>query len=114
MRILFANEPRAYREAFADAFRSLRPHAQVVTLEPEGLEAEVLRLRPDVVVCSRTTPAIRAATRSWMEVRVEGELLILRTSHTGRSYDTNPGLETLLAFLDRTEKDTRSHRANAS
>lgn len=114
MRILLANEPRAYREAFADAFRSLRPHAQVVTLEPEALEAEALRLRPDVVVCSRTTPAIRAATRSWMEVRIEGELLILRTSHTGRSYDTNPGLETLLAFLDRTEKDSRSHRANAS
>lgn len=110
MRILLANEPRSYREAFADAFRALRPHVEVITVEPEALEEVVLRLSPDLVVCSRTTPAIRAATDSWMEVRVEGELLVMRTSDTDRSNDPNPGLETLLAFVDRSDGDARSGR----
>ena len=107
MRILLANEPRSYREAFADALRGLRSHAEVVTVDPEALEEEALRLSPDLVVCSRTTPAIRAAAGSWMEVRVEGELLVVRTSDTDRSNDPNPGLETLLAFVDQSEGGAR-------
>jgi len=114
MRILLANEPRSYRETFADTFRALRPNVEVITVEPDALEEATLRLRPDVVVCSRTTPAIRAATRSWMEVRVEGELLIVRTSDPGRSPAPNPGLESLLAFVDRNEEEARIRRANAS
>ena len=105
MRILLANEPRSYREAFADAFRALRPHVEAITVDPEALEEEMLRLRPDVVVCSHTTPAIRAAG-SWIEVRVEDELLTLRTSGTDRS--NNPDLETLLAFVDRSDGEARN------
>ena len=106
MRILLANEPRSYREAFADAFRALRPHVEAITVDPEALEEEMLRLSPDVVVCSHTTPAIRAATSSWIEVRVEDELLILRTSGADRS--NNPGLETLLAFVDQSDGEARN------
>ncbi len=115
MRILLANEPRSYREAFADAFRALRPHVEVITVEPEAIEEEVLRLRPDVVVCSRTTPAIRTAASSWMEVLVENEALLVRTSETGQFYDLNPGFETLLAFVDRSEKaqSTRHRRVRS-
>jgi hypothetical protein len=114
MRILLANEPRSYREAFADAFRALRPHFEVITLEPDALEDATLHLRPDVVVCSRTTPAIRAAAGAWMEVRVEEELLIVRTSDTGRTPAPNAGLESMLAFVDRREEEARIRRANAS
>lgn len=114
MRILLANEPRSYREAFADALRVLRPHFEVLTLEPDALEEATVRLRPDVVVCSRITRAIRTATHAWMEIRVEGELLIVRTSDTGRSPAPNPGLESLLAFVDRSEEQARIRRADAS
>ena len=114
MRLLLANEPRSYREAFADAFRALRPHFEVITLEPDALEDATLHLRPDVVVCSRITPVIRTAARSWIEVRLEGELLIVRTSDTGRSPASNPGLESMLAFVDRREEEARIRRANAS
>jgi Helix-turn-helix domain len=113
MRILLANEPRSYREAFADALRVLRPHFEVITLQPDALEEATQRLRPDVVVCSRTNRAIRSATQSWMEIRVEGELLIVRTSDTGRFPAPNPGLESLLEFVDRCE-EIRIRRANAS
>lgn len=108
MRILLANEPRSYREAFADAFRTLRPHVEAITVAPEALEEEMVRLHPDIVVCSRTTPAIKAATGSWIEVRVEDELLILRTSGTDGSNDPNPGLEALLDFVDRSDGEARS------
>ena len=114
MRILLANEPRSYREAFADAFRALRPQFEVITLEPDALKEAALRLHPDVVVCSRITPAIRTATRSWLEVRVEGELLIVSTSDADRSPAPNPGLESMLAFVDRREEEARIRRANAS
>lgn len=58
MRVPPANEPRSCREVFADAPRSLRPHVGVITIEPGDLEGEAPRLRPDVVVCSRITPAL--------------------------------------------------------
>jgi CheY-like chemotaxis protein len=63
VRVLVANEPRSYREAFAFAFRTLRPHVEAIVVEPEALEREALRLRPDLVVCDRVTPAVAAITR---------------------------------------------------
>jgi hypothetical protein len=59
MRILLANEPRSHREVFAGALRALRPHLEVITVKPDALEGEAPRLRPDAVVCSRITPALR-------------------------------------------------------
>jgi hypothetical protein len=107
MRILLANEPRSHREVFAGALRALRPHAEVITVKPDALEGEAPRLRPDAVVCSRVTPALRTATGRWMEVRLEGGTLLVRASDTGRTYDRNPGLEILLSFVDRGEVQAR-------
>ncbi len=89
MRVLLANEPCSCREVFARAFRALRTHVEVITVEPDALEGEAPRLRPDVA-CSHITPALRSDTyRSW------------------RPY---PGLETLLAFVDRNESNLEDHR----
>lgn len=110
MRILLANEPRSYRQVFAGALRALRPHVEVITVEPNAVEEEAPRLRPDAVVCSRTTPALRSAVGVWMEVRLEDGTLLVSTSDTGRSKDPNPGLETLLDFVDRSEEARRAGR----
>lgn len=107
MRVLLANEPRSYREIFAGAFRALRPHVEVITAEPGALEEAASRLHPDAVVCSNATPALRTAIEVWMEVRLEDGTLRVRASDTGRSQDTNPGLQTLLAFVDRSEGEAR-------
>jgi hypothetical protein len=107
MRVLLANEPRSYREIFAGAFRVLRPHVEVITAEPEALEEVAARLHPDAVVCSNTTPALRTAIGAWMEVRLEDGVLRVLASDTGRSMDPNPGLEALLAFVDRSEEEAR-------
>lgn len=107
MRVLLTNEPRSYREIFAGAFRALRPHVEVITAEPEAVEEATSRLHPDAVVCSNATPALQTAIDAWMEVRLEDGTLRVRASDTGGSQDTNPGLQTLLAFVDRSEVKAR-------
>ena len=110
MRILMANEPRSHREVFAGALRVLRPHVEVITVMPDALESEAPRLRPDAVVSSRITPALRTATGHWMEVRLEDGMLRIRTSDAGRSRDPDPGLDVLLQFVDRGEEQIRTAR----
>jgi hypothetical protein len=103
MRILMANEPRSHREVFAGALRALRPHVEVITVEPDALEGEAPRLRPDAVVCSRITPALRAAAGRWMEVCLEDRKLRVRSSDAGSCRNPDPGLDVLLQFVDRGE-----------
>jgi hypothetical protein len=110
MRILMANEPRSHREVFAGALRVLRPQVEVITVRPDALEGEAPRLRPDAVVCSRITPALRTAAGRWMEVRLEDGTLQIRTSDAGRSHDPDPGLDVLLQFVDRGEAQLRTAR----
>jgi len=111
MRVLLANEPRSYRQVFAGALRALRPHVEVITVEPNSVGEEASRIHPDAVMCSHTTPALRSAVGVWMEVRLEDGTLLVRTSDMGLSRDPNPGLETLLDFVDRSEEARKAGRA---
>lgn len=45
MRVLLANEPRAYREALVGALWELRPAIEVIEIPPEALAEAVERLR---------------------------------------------------------------------
>lgn len=49
---------------------------------------------------------MRTAIDAWMEVRLEDGTL--RASDTGGFQDTNPGLQTLLAFVNRCEEEAQS------
>lgn len=72
-RVVVANDPRSYREAIAGVFRSLRPDVEVLVIEPVALDARVEDLSPDLVICSRLTPAVRRGARKWVELYPEGE-----------------------------------------
>jgi hypothetical protein len=65
-RIVVANEPRSYREAMAVAWQVLRPEVEVILAEPRDLDAEVARLDPQLVLCSRLTEGLRAGSRAWV------------------------------------------------
>lgn len=105
MRVLVANEPRSYRETFGRVFRVLRPNVETIVVEPENLEREVLRLEPDVVICDRVTPVVAATVRSWAELRVEYETLVVSSnSRALRDYSREIDLDHLLAFIDENEK----------
>lgn len=77
MRILLANEPRSYRDAFASALHILRPHHEVLTVEPGDLDQEARRLRPHLVMCEHATPNVRSVAGFWIVVRVEDETLVV-------------------------------------
>lgn len=71
-RVLFANEPRSYRETIAAVVRDLGPAgAEVFVVEPEDLEREVDKLAPDLVVCSRLSGAVEARVAAWLELYPE-------------------------------------------
>lgn len=102
LRILVANEPCAYREAITGVLRELRPHIEVNVAEPDGLDGEVARLRPHLVVCSRITVAVQALP-GWVmlypdgdnraEIFTAGELMTVE----------NVAFSDLLSFIDRME-----------
>lgn len=66
--VLLANQPRAYRETIAEALRAIFPEVGVHTAEPKALDAEVGRIRPDVVICDEATEAVRRVAVSWVEL----------------------------------------------
>lgn len=70
IRILLALEEdyRSYREVIAAAIRVLLPHVEVATTDLEGLEREVARLRPQLIVSSRPKTTFRSPTMAWIKV----------------------------------------------
>lgn len=104
MLILVANEPRSYREAFAAAFRGLRPSVEAIAVDPEILDREVSSLLPDLVICSHVTPTIEVMARSWLELRVEDETLVAASNLPALPAGRDLNLADLLAFIDESEK----------
>jgi len=104
MRILVANEPRSYREAFTRVFQTLRPHVESIAVDPNALDREALRLRPDLVVCRRVTPTVETVARCWLELRVEGEMLVSAGKPRMSSGGGEVDLAYLLSFIDRSEE----------
>ena len=66
LRVLVANEPCAYREVVAGAFQLLRPHLDVVAVDPADMDEAISQLRPGLVVCSRLTEAVQAGPLAWV------------------------------------------------
>jgi hypothetical protein len=64
--IVVANEPRAYREALAAALHELRPHLEVICIEPDDLDANVSHYRPRLVLCSRLTETVERCCNAWI------------------------------------------------
>ncbi len=104
MLVLLANEPRAYRESIAEAFRQLRPNVEVITAEPEKLEARILGLAPDVVICSEATGVVRERVPFWVELYPEyGSRSVV--SVQGRCTTIEEiQLSDLLSIVDRAER----------
>lgn len=73
MRALVANDPRVYREVIAGALSRARPLIEVIVAEPEELEREVARLRPHLVISSRSSPAVRESCPVWVVLYPDGE-----------------------------------------
>ena len=66
--LAFEEDYHSYREVIAAAIRVLRPHVEMATTDPEGLEQEVARLRPHLIVSSRPKTTVRSPTMAWIKV----------------------------------------------
>ena len=73
MRVLVAieEEYRSYREVIAACIRILRPHVEVSTTAPEGLEQKVASFEPQLIVSSRPKTAIPSPPIVWIRVPTE-------------------------------------------
>src|SRR4028118_2143359 len=70
MMVLIAIEPRSYRQVIGQTIQALRPHVEVVVLEPSTLGAGVTRLDPDLVFADRPDDACAPTGRpAWVEFR---------------------------------------------
>lgn len=103
VRVLMANEPRAYRQVIAETLRSLRPNVEFTVVEPDVLEETVSLVRPHMVICNQAPAAVRERVPIWVE---------LYTGHGARSVVNVRGdssviedmqLSDLLSLVDRTE-----------
>jgi hypothetical protein len=114
MVVVFAIEPRSYRQVMGEALRSMRPHLEVVVLEPGTLEPAVARLEPHLVFADRPNtfgpgggPAQRSA---WVEFRPY-EHPPARVCLAGRRWELEEvDLSELLSIVDRTEELSRMTR----
>lgn len=103
-RVVVANEPRSYREAFAAAFQALRPHLEVIVIEPEDLYREVRRTHPQIVVCGRITSDLKNRIPYWIEFYVEDETITVQSNVQTASTGAEVGFGDLIAIIDEAEK----------
>ena len=110
MVVVFAIEPRSYRQAMGEAVQSLRPHVEVVVIDPDTLKAAVARLEPDLVFANRPDAASPPGGPAWVEFRPY-EQPPARVRLVGRRWELEEvELEDLLSLVDRTEELVRTGR----
>lgn len=102
-RILIANDLRSYREAVAEAFRQLRPECEVFEVEAGDLNREVLRLRPDLVICSQATSLVKERVFNWVELYPDCEPYSMVCIAKQCSTVEDMQLADLLSVVDRIE-----------
>jgi hypothetical protein len=70
-RVLMANELASYRQTIALVLRELRPEVEVIETDSGTLNQQVLRMSPDLVICSRVTSLVRDRVPNWVELYPE-------------------------------------------
>lgn len=103
MRIVVAIEPRSYREVIGEAIQALRPHHDVVMVEPGALECEVARLDPELVVASQPNTVEPNGRPAWIEFRPYDQRTAICLDG-GYSENASPELAELLSMVDDTER----------
>ena len=114
MQLLVAIEPRSYRQVIGEAIRSMRPHVEVIVLEPSTLGAGVGRLNPELVFADRPDTfgpeGGPTGNTAWVEFRPYEEPPA-RVCLAGRRWELEEvDLADLLSIVDQTEERARTTR----
>ena len=109
MVVLIAIEPRSYRQIIGRTIQALRPHLEVVVLDPDTLEAGVARLDPELVFANRPASS-SSGERAWVEFRPYEEPPA-RVGLAGRTWELSEvELSDLLSIVDEAEELSRTAR----
>ncbi len=108
-RILVANDLLSYREAVAEVFRQLRPECEVFEVEVVNLNREILRLYPDLVICTQATSLVRERIFNWIELYPDCAPYSIVCLERQCSQIEDIQLTDLLSVVDRIE-----HHAHAN
>jgi hypothetical protein len=71
--VAIEEEYRSYRDVIAACIRLLRPHVEVSTTAPEGLERKATSLDPQLIVSSRSRVAIPSPSIAWITIPTEDD-----------------------------------------
>ena len=106
--VLIANELTSYRESIAAVFRTSLPDQEVHEADSADLNREVLRLRPDLVICSRVTALVEERVPNWIELYPDCQLHSTFCVEGERSTTDSVELSDLLAVADGTPSAART------
>ena len=110
MVVLVAIEPRSYRQVIGKAIRSLRPHVEVIVLEPDTLGAGIRRLDPELVFANRPDTFAPTGRSAWVEFHPY-EQPPARICLAGRRRELEAvELDDLLSVVDEAEELSRTRR----
>ncbi len=110
MKLVVAIEPRSYRQVIGRTIQALRPHIEVVVLDPDTLEAGVARLEPDLVFADRPDVSAPTGRPAWVEFRPY-EQPPARVWLAGRTWELEEvELSDLLSIVDEAEEISRTTR----
>ena len=105
MRVVVANEPRAYREVTAEVLGQLRPDVEFELTDPAGLVDAVFRLAPDMVVCDHAIPEVRDLVGVWLELYPGGGSSSVASVRGEQSIIDDVQLTDIIALVDRVTED---------
>ena len=100
MRILMANEPRAYREVLAAAIQNLRPNVDLVNVEPAGADDAIMRMRPQLVICSVLTQFLHTLPRAWILLYPDGAATSIISIQGQRTTTDSLELSDILSIIE--------------
>ena len=104
--VLVANELASYRESFAAVLRYSFPDLEVFEATSADLNREVLRLRPELVICSRVTSLVRDRVPNWVELHPECQTFSTFCLEGEHSLKEQVELSDLISIVDRSAART--------
>ncbi len=104
MRIVIANEPRAYREVLQQTFAALRPHLEVIIVEPDDLASAMAHLSPHIVFSSRIISTMTTNPLTWIALYPEGERVVVLDIAGQQTVTADVEFDDLIAIVDETER----------
>jgi hypothetical protein len=94
-------ELRYYREVISSALSRFRPNIEVITREPELSGEGLIRLKPDLVICTSAIPPIRAHCFAWVEMYPRGEPVAVACIDGHSSTINEPELDDFVTIIDQ-------------